>query len=1362
VNRHESLRSCFFTQASTGLPVQALLKKPVDCFHHIPYADQGHLDAEIEELNTRPWDLANGKGFKITLLSFSAEVHRLVIGYHHIVMDGVSMHILLRELHAVYSGKELVMVPLQYLDSAAAEYDAFNSGAMDDKISYWRSELSPPPEPLPLLRFSRTKTRRAAVKIRNREARRNIGPELTKKVKLTGQKMNVTPFYIYTATIQLLLHRLLGVSDICIGALDANRNDDNQGIIGLYLNMLPLRFEIDGRDTFSHLVAKTSQKYRSALANAGVPFDAMIKDAGVGRDATCTPLFQVAINYRQGQFFNLPLGNARMDCVTTSEAKSPFDIVFCVTPAEDTCWVQVITRGDLYDDAAAQEILNMYSKLLAEIVREPSMSLQEFQPYDQARIDAALQIGQAKVEHFGWPVTLSEKIDEVLAEYPDDVAVTDDRQNLTYRQLQRKRDALQLAIELQSPGPSRVIAVLLQPGVGWPVSMLAIMRAGATFVPLDASLPDERLRQILLISQATLLLHNHDTAERAYELSENSTNLDKMNIDQLEADILASTSIKETPGSQCFILFTSGSTGVPKGIKLSQTGFINYVASKGQLLSLQREIVLQQSALGFDMALAQAWQSLCRGGTLVIAPQHARGDPVALSELMIRHGVTFTLGTPTEYSTLLRYGIQDLKSGSAWKYACSGGEAITDDLKQDFRFMQQAPILADCYGPTEISCCATMNVVDLNESTDTSIASVGRANPNTSIYILDDNGSVLPIGHRGEIAIGGVGVALGYLDEYNTARAFVPHPSGGPDAQILYKTGDSGILQGDGSLNFQGRMDGDTTIKIRGLRVDLEEIGKCMLQTSKSVVEDVVVTARGDPAFLVAHVVLASGFDEQELSLLSLASTLPLPQYMKPAVVQALPRLPVSSNGKVDRKAISLLPLTTDNASSQVTRPLTLVEGELKLIWDRALSHKKASPSFGPEADFFQVGGTSLALIKLQAYMHSSMSVEVSLHDLYNSSTLQGMAALVSDRKASHRPVVIDWDFETDVPADIQLATTHSTARSGHSDDIEILLTGSTGFLGVAILKALLQQPSVERIHCLAIDSDDLRQHIQDPRLTLYRGSLDEPRLGLDQATFDNLLGKIHRIIHAGARGHCLNNFTTLRTANLGATRSIALAAAKYQIPIHYVSSNRVTLLNPDAGAALPPVSVAAYQPKVDGSEGFTASKWAGEVLLEKLGLRTSDMGVPVPITIHRPCAVTGSEAPAEDALNAVLRMSRALHAVPALAEMNVQGYFDFLDVHIVAEEIAGAVVKSQNATEMETANHPTQFRHYSSGSRVPPEEFRQHMETTSGEKFEELPFYTWLAAAREAGMEDIISSYLEAVVQKKGMLQYPFMGQRK
>lgn len=1350
IAQHESLRCCFFPSPADGQPVQALLKDQIDCFRHIANASQNRVDAEVKDLRHHQWDIANGNGLRVTLISLSDNEHRLLLGYHHLVMDGVGMYIFLRDLHAVYSGKGLKEPRLQYLDLTVADRRVSDEGGMDQKTSYWRSEFASPLESLPLLPIASVKNRRAPELYNNHEARLDLGPNLVKQLKSVGQAMNVTPFYIHTAVVQLLFNRFLGINDVCIGATDANRNDSNRDVVGFFLNMLPLRFQVNDEDDFPRLVSKTSQKYRAAQENAGVPFDLIVDNANVARDTTCTPLFQVAINYRQGNFFNIPMGNARMDCITTVEAKSPFDIVFCITPADDTCWVQVITRADIYTESATQKVLNMYTNLLHEIVEDRSKKLSSYSLYDSSQVDAALQIGRAQEEDFGWPSTLSESVDIAAGNNASHAALVDEQRTLSYAQLQHSRDALALAIQRQLSADSvgAAVAVLVEPSVNWPISMLAIIRLGAVYVPLDCSLPDERLAVILAISEARVIVHDQSTAMRAQTLSGLAMGLTTLDIDR-EVDFLSPVSFQlfnmERSGERTFILFTSGSTGVPKGIGLSQIGIINYIASKAKLLHLGQEVVLQQSALGFDMSLAQAFQALARGGTLAVASQAARGDPLALSRFMAKHSVTFTLATPTEYQMLLRYGDDALYSESSrWSQATSGGETVSEDLKRVLRSLAKPPVFTDCYGPTEISCCATMNIVDLSSTSVDN--SVGKANPNTSVYILGRDGKTLPVGMPGEIAIGGLGVALGYLDPKETARAFVTNPHNDAGRPTMYKTGDKGVLQADGSLKFIGRMEGDTTVKVRGLRVDLEDVASVMRQSSNGMVLDAVVTVRGQSAFLVAHVVLDPTFDTSSPTLNQLASSLPLPKYMKPSVVVSLPRLPMSTNGKVDRTTIASLPLPIEESHRSGARQLTLDEGELKLLWTKVLNMHNVASTLDAESDFFEAGGTSLLLIKLQAGIRLSMGMEVGLHDLYNASTLSSMAALISARKESYRPPHIDWDAETSVPADCEVANFHDTVDTQIQDGLEILLTGSTGFLGDAILTSLLSNPAVKMVHCIAIDPDALSRHRTDPRISQHAGSLAAPRLGLDESTFDKLFNAVHRIIHAGAQGHCLNNYIALRKPNVGSTRILAAAALRRRIPMHYISSNRVTLLHPRAEAALPPISVSGYEPRKDGSEGFTAAKWVSEGVLEKFATNSS-----LPVTIHRPCNVVGSEAPLEDALNALLRYCKLLRVVPAVGALDIKGFFDFRDVGEVAEEVSDAVLGG--------GDRSLSYRHYSSNVRVTPEDFREYMQKTTGQEMGEMPLDQWLQAARKAGMEDIIVSYLEAVVEKGHTLVYPFMG---
>ncbi|KAM0552646.1 hypothetical protein ACHAPJ_007743 [Fusarium lateritium] len=559
-----------------------------------------------------------------------------------------------------------------------------------------------------------------------------------------------------------------------------------------------------------------------------------------------------------------------------------------------------------------------------------------------------------------------------------------------------------------------------------------------------------------------------------------------------------------------------------------------------------------------------------------------------------------------------------------------------------------------------------------------------------------------------------------------------------------------------------GRMDGDRTVKLRGLRIDLDDVTNVMLREFKASITDTVVTVHGDPAFLVVHVVLASDACTSSDDLQGYGNSLPLPQYMKPAIIIPLEKLPLNNNGKVDRRAVAALPLPDATFSakpkaSSSTRKATLVEGELRLVWNNVLSQTRIAniARLEPDIDFFHVGGNSLLLVRLRSAIQTSMGVTLQLSDMYRSSTLDAMAALVTEQKRTNFvPETIDWEAETALPRSTDFARRHDTTPLRPGDRLEVLMTGSTAFLGREILASLLKNPAVARVHCVAVDPDWEVDHIKDDRVTLYPGSLSETMLGLKSDIYQQLQASVDAIILAGSEGHCLNNYSTLRGPNVHSTRQMGVFALPRRIPIHYISSNRVTLLDSSADAALPPVSVRDHRPPADGSEGFTAAKWAGEVFLENLSAaaaKSSD-GAGLPVTVHRPCAVVGDEAPIEDALNALLRYSKLIAAVPRVSDLNVKGYFDFSP----ATDVANAIAESA----LSQPSHPaTTFRHHSSGVRVTPLEFATYMQQTYGGEFRELNLEDWIDEARKEGIEELIVLYLQAIVERGERITFPFMG---
>lgn len=1280
-------------------------------------------------------------------------------------MDGVSMHLFLRDLNAVYMGHKLNSSLKQYIDISAEERRAIENGQKDNRISYWAKLHSPPADTLPLFPFARVKSRPIPKTYHNVESLTDIGSDLSDRIKRASQSLRVTPFYFYLAALQTLFNKLLDVKDICIGVTDANRGESSLQTIGFFLNLLPLRFSVQKDAQFSDLVTETAQKYRLAQANVGVPFDVILDKANVAREATCTPLFQVAMNYRQGNFSKIPLGGSNLEFKDGYDAQSPYDLAFSVTPNDDTTYVQVVAREDLYTRQGTDTLLFTYLALLRDASTDVCKTLETINLYDQAGINKALMLGYGDIVDYPWPSTLTEKVYEVIQRNPHVVAVKYVDGQLTYGELAVRVNSLASGIQSQLQ-PGSTVAVLCEPTACWVISMLAIIRSGCIYVPLDGKLPDERLKVILDAVGPGLILCEDSTEQRAHGISVGSPILSVTHI-SYPIEAIDAPSLERVDDTT-FILFTSGSTGTPKGIRLSSRGIINYVATKSSKLSLGREVVLQQSALGFDMSLAQAFMALTLGGTLVIAPSIDRGDPLALSKLMADEGVNFTLGTPTEYLMLIRHGGQSVKVMHSWRNATSGGEAVTAQLKAAFKSLQHPPTLTDCYGPTEISCCATMKTIELVDfGDDSAYSTVGPVNPNTSIYILDESGHAVPQGLTGEICVGGVGVALSYLDEKSTPQKFVQNPFATAEYTekgwtTMYRTGDKGLIRADGGLQFMGRIDGDTTVKLRGLRVDLDDVANVMLQQFNGSLEDVVVTVRGNPAFLVAHVVLNPGTSMDASRLQELASALPLPQYMRPALVIELEKLPLNSSGKVDRRAIAALPLPASPtpagpSKAASDRKPTLVEGELRLIWHNVLSQTGLvdTTRVEPDTDFFHVGGNSLLLVRLRSAIEISMGVTLPLSDMYRASTLAGMAGLVAQQKSSdYLPETIDWEAETALPRSIDLSYSHDATPVKTTSNLEILMTGSTSFLGKEILQSLLNQPSVARIHCIAVDPESEASHLKNDRVIVYSGSLSEPMLGLKRETWQYLQATIDSIILAGSQGHCLINYSTLRAPNVESTRQLGRFALGRRIPIHYISSNRVTLLDSSAEAALPPVSVKDHLPPIDGSEGFTAAKWAGEVFLEKLSegaAANTEKGLPV--SIHRHCAIVGDEAPIEDALNALLRYSKLIKAVPRVSSLNVGGYFDFLPVTVVANSFAEYVISAQQSHSGVT------FKHYSSGVKVPPTDFASCMQKTYEDEFRELDLDDWIEQARKEGIEELIVLYLQAIVEKDQRIAFPFMG---
>ncbi|WZH49426.1 putative PKS-NRPS protein [Fusarium acuminatum] len=1374
VHHHEALRTCFFARLGDGQPMQGIVASSPVQLKHFQTGGKEQVDSEMKRLATRHWDLHQGKAFELVLISHGTQEHDLFFAYHHILMDVVGLGVILRDLNLAYQMKLLDRNIASYLDYSSAQLDHQNSRDFGQRIAFWKSEFSTIPETLPLLPMASVISRPTNSNCHCHHQYRQLKDEQLQALKTTCQRLSISRFHFHLALLQVLLAKYTGAEDICVGIVDANRSDPKFAqTVGYFVNMLPIRTQLSQKATFSNLAKTASRKTLTVLNEAAVPFDMLLDQLKVPRSAGTTPLFQAALNYRLGSIWEMPLGDAKMELGDVKDANNPFDLSLGIAETPSGCVVELYSLSSLYNQEVCSTILDSYIRLLEYFSQSPNSSIDCVAVHDDTQVAKAMELGNGPAVKYDWAPTLSQRLQHIISLYPNEVTVRDMAAQVTYTELNARLQQVAETILRRGCTEGSCIAVLCEPSIDFIVSMLAVLHVGAVYMPLDVSLPASRHASMVKSCQPLMLLCHSATEENVRQLSrESGMQIQEVLVDSISNDDGAHVPCAATPDAPAVLLFTSGSTGNPKGIILTQANFVNHLALKADLLRLKQETVLQQSSLGFDMSLIQTFCALANGGRLIIAPSDLRRDPVELPKLISREQVTLTIATPSEYLAWHRYGASSLIENKGWRHACMGGEKVSSQLKAEFLRLGHAELeLTNCYGPTEITAAATFQTIPMNVTEDNGDysldLSVGKPLPNYSVHILDTSGLPQPVGHTGEICIGGAGVAMGYLDlPVETSHRFITTD----DGQRMYITGDKGRLLPDGTLLYLGRLDGDTQVKLRGLRVELEEVEKAVIEASEGLFSGAVVSVNGD--VLVAHVTLATGNGAvDDASLFEILARIKLPQYFIPASITVMSMFPTTSNGKVDRKAIAAVPSTMSISASQSAsrEKMSVREGELRLLWERVLPAVGTAGLIVPSSDFFSFGGNSILLMKLQAAIRETMMVKASTRVLYQASTLRDMAQVI-DQLRQEQSVVdaehdIDWAAETAIPRWLvkQLHKESSSQRpkTPNKKGIEVLMTGATGFLGGHLLRSLMVSDVVIKVHCIAVMADEQSLLPQDDKVICYTGSLLSPTLGLTMDQREDLVRSVDVIIHAGASGHCLNTYDSLRVPNVHSTQFLASMSASNSIPLLFLSSNRVVLLSGNASPL--PTSVSQFHPSTDGLEGHMMSRWASEVFLENLVEHvrsTSTKDDLWTVSIHRPSVVISDQAPNSDALNAILRFSISMRCVPRLDR--VEGYLDLAPLGNVVAELSETAIKlAQGQSSKPDTKALLQFKHHSGGVKVPADKLRAHLSDLYNVEFQELEMKSWLERASESGMDPLITAYMDGILENDAPMMFPYMGEQ-
>ncbi|KAJ2990320.1 hypothetical protein NUW58_g3008 [Xylaria curta] len=1248
--RHESLRTRFFE--ANGHPLQAIMETSMAEFEAIKIESEEEVQAALQVLqNEHVYDLEAGRTLRVLLLSLTNMNHFLVAGLHPLIADGFSFQNLLKELHISY------IQPRQSQQSPSRQFTWFSEkqhadlagGEFDGDLKFWRSEFKEFPEPLPILTVSKATSRPMILAYDNERAAIKVGIKTKDQVQGLCRHYNCTSFQFYLAVFRALILRYSPPGDgddVVVGFGDANRTEDEMvDVIGPFVNLLPLRLRSSADTQFARLLTNTRDAAYRALEHSKVPFQALLNNLGVVRSASHTPLFQCFVNYRQGLHKTQQWGSAEAFTLHAIEIGIPrvaYDVSLEIVDYKNgDCLHTLVVRKDMYGADEVGYLIKSYELLIEAFLTDPTTPIYQPQIFESIEVERVLEFSRGPHMPPKWPPTIVHRINAIAEERPHAIAVQCDSQTSTYREVVGDARATAMALRAAQVTPGSPVAVLLESSVAWVSSLLGIMHIGAVYLPLDLGHPWGRLAAIS---------HVFNLEQPGIQMI-NICNISKYNNEWI--DISAR---EESPAT---ILYTSGSSGLPKGILLQHKSLRNWAEPLSHIYGIGAETVLQQTSWTFDVSLAQLLSALCFGGRLFLVPYKQRHDAHLISNLISSKDITVTYSTPSEYSSWFRFGRNELNNAKTWKIAFSGGEQLPNSLVKQFQSLSRATMrFYSLYGPTECGTNATGMEISLDDHY--TIAGAGSPRPNYSVYVVDERLRLVAAGVQGEIYIGGASVGLGYVNQPELTRErFVADVLASPEDRlnghlVLHRTGDLGRWQKNGVLLVEGRIGGDTQIKIRGLRVDIAEVEHVMLNEANDILQAAIVSVRQSPSadhqILVAHVVFANAYKSLADYIGKIQALLAkkLPLYMRPAVIIPLPSIPITSTGKVDRRAVAALELpeadkTDTSHDDRDGANLSLTEETLRNIWFQVIPTLSVA-SQGPitrETDFFQVGGSSLLLLDLHASIQQAFpKVDISLASLFDSSTLSEMARYIEYGNSfrERESATVKWNAETAIPKAI-INALHREAGSSQAskrERIVIVLTGATGQLGSELLNTLVTDARVKHVHCLGVRNAAKRlDRVNTERITLHEGDLTMPRLGLSEATARHLFGDIgvDVIIHAGADASYMKTYKSLRAANVQSTKELAiLSNIGQRLPqFNYISTASLelfatasmeevmhtSLTPPLASGFTPPAQVSPTSINNIGY-GYISSKWASEAFLEQLHKHNPSW----PIFIHRPTLI--------------------------------------------------------------------------------------------------------------------------------------------
>jgi amino acid adenylation domain-containing protein len=997
--RHESLRTTFVVVGDEPAQVVAPdsgLRLQLEDLTRLSAAER---EAEVTRLAAEeaqePFDLAAGPLLRLRALRLSDEEHVLLLTMHHIISDGWSMGVLIREVAALYDAftrgepSPLPELPIQYADFAAWQREHLTDEVMGRQLSYWRERLAGA-EPLEL---PADRPRPAVRSHRGAGLALTLDAGLTRRLRELSRREGVTLFMTMLAALDVLLSRYSGQTDISVGTPIANRNlAETEGLIGFFVNTLVMRAEVSPDLTFSGLLGRVRETALGAYANQDVPFERLVEELQPRRDLSQSPLFQVLFVMQNAP--SRPPGPARLDfeMVDAEVRVSTFDLGLVVSESAETINVVLSGSLDLFDHETLARIGEHYEALLEAAAADPARKVSDLPLVSERERRRLLVEWNDTRRESPTALLIHQMFEARAAETPDAVAVLQGGARLGYGELDRRANRLAHRLRRAGVGPEERVVILMERSPEMIVAVLGVLKAGGAYVPLDAGLPAARVAFVLRDTRAKAVLTQRKLSDALPPADGVEVICLDARCEEVDGEDAAPLACEVTPESLAYVIYTSGSTGEPKGVMVQHGSIKNYVEESLEVFGLgPSDRVLQFASLSFDTSAEEIYPTLAAGATLVLRDDAMLASARTFLGACREWGVT-VLDLPTAYWHELAADLSGEHEGllAGVRLVIIGGEKALARRLESWGRHAASVRLFNGYGPTETT--VVVIACDVDAGTDpSSEIPIGRPVRNVRAYVLDARLQPAPVGVPGELYIGGAALARGYLGRPAlTAERFVPDPYSGEPGARLYRTGDLVKRRADGMLEYVGRA--DRQVKLRGYRIELGEVESALL--AHPAVREAAAVAREDAPGekrLVAYVVAREGAELPDAGGWREHLRERLPGYMLPQAFVALDELPLSSSGKVDRRRLPAPERDAAAHADDYAAPRTPLEEMLAGVYSDLLGVGRV----GREDDFFDLGGHSLLATRLIARARSLLSIELPLRAVFEAPTVAGLAARV-------------------------------------------------------------------------------------------------------------------------------------------------------------------------------------------------------------------------------------------------------------------------------------------------------------------------------------------------------------------------------